>query len=284
MLEACAPKIALLRVKPAKYNIHEVYSVGILPFSTSSSEDSRGAEYITANLADSLSWRSFFKEVKMLKGDPPLSRGQLRSLSTEEVASMGRAGGVDAVIKGDVSRFEMETETGTKKLEYEVGTGKYREEKYIENGQVKVRRVEIKEKKVEYISTVKKKAGVNFALDLANVRQRKWVDRDKFDTEEKYSAEGSDQIKSLPKDGDVLNELANRLVQQVGDNFVPHTVAEKRDVAKDKVRELGGDISSSVSKNTDYVVAGSEPGSKYDQAQKLGVKILSEQEFLKMLS
>ena len=56
-----------------------------------------------------------------------------------------------------------------------------------------------------------------------------------------------------------------------------------RDEAKDKVRELGGDISSSVSKKTDYVIVGTEPGLKYDEANKLGVKIIDEKEFLKML-
>lgn len=56
-----------------------------------------------------------------------------------------------------------------------------------------------------------------------------------------------------------------------------------RDEAKDRVRELGGDISSSVSKNTDYVVVGSEPGSKYDEAMKIGVKVIDEKKFLKML-
>lgn len=56
-----------------------------------------------------------------------------------------------------------------------------------------------------------------------------------------------------------------------------------RDEAKAKITREGGKISSSVSKNTSYVVAGDEPGSKYTDAQKLGVKILSEKEFLKIL-
>lgn len=56
-----------------------------------------------------------------------------------------------------------------------------------------------------------------------------------------------------------------------------------RDQAKELIRDNGGDVSSSVSKETDYVVAGAEPGSKYDKAEKLGVKILNEQEFLKLI-
>jgi DNA ligase (NAD+) len=55
-----------------------------------------------------------------------------------------------------------------------------------------------------------------------------------------------------------------------------------RDEAKAKIRELGGDVSSSVSKKTDYVVAGDNPGSKYDKAKELGVKIINEAEFRKM--
>jgi len=56
-----------------------------------------------------------------------------------------------------------------------------------------------------------------------------------------------------------------------------------RDEAKDKIRELGGDVSESVSKKTSFVVAGSEAGSKKDKAEKLGVKILNEEEFIEML-
>jgi DNA ligase (NAD+) len=57
-----------------------------------------------------------------------------------------------------------------------------------------------------------------------------------------------------------------------------------RNEAKEKLRKLGASVSGSVSKNTDYVVAGEEAGSKLDKAQELGVKVLSEKEFLKLLT
>lgn len=57
-----------------------------------------------------------------------------------------------------------------------------------------------------------------------------------------------------------------------------------RDEAKQKIRSLGGNVSESVSKETDFVVAGENPGSKISKAQSLGVKILSESEFLKLIS
>ncbi len=55
-----------------------------------------------------------------------------------------------------------------------------------------------------------------------------------------------------------------------------------RERAEEMVRENGGEVSSSVGKETDYVVAGEEPGSKYNRAKKLGVKIISEKEFLNL--
>jgi DNA ligase (NAD+) len=57
-----------------------------------------------------------------------------------------------------------------------------------------------------------------------------------------------------------------------------------REIAKEKILNLGGKVSGSVSANTSYVVAGEEAGSKLTNAQKLGVKVLSEQEFIDMLN
>lgn len=56
-----------------------------------------------------------------------------------------------------------------------------------------------------------------------------------------------------------------------------------RDEAKEKIKALGGKTSESVSKLTSYVVAGSEPGSKKQKAEKLGVEILDEKKFLELI-
>ncbi|RPI18536.1 MAG: NAD-dependent DNA ligase LigA [Ignavibacteriae bacterium] len=57
----------------------------------------------------------------------------------------------------------------------------------------------------------------------------------------------------------------------------------KRDDAKKIIEDFGGTVSASVSKKTDFVLAGSEAGSKLVKASKLGVKIISEQEFEEMI-
>ena len=56
-----------------------------------------------------------------------------------------------------------------------------------------------------------------------------------------------------------------------------------RDEAQELIKSMGGKPSSSVSKNTSYVIAGENPGSKLDKAQDLGVIILTEDEFLEMI-
>jgi len=56
-----------------------------------------------------------------------------------------------------------------------------------------------------------------------------------------------------------------------------------REEARKKIEALGGHVSSSVSKKTHYVLAGTEPGSKFDKAKQLGVKIIDEAEFRKIL-
>jgi DNA ligase (NAD+) len=56
-----------------------------------------------------------------------------------------------------------------------------------------------------------------------------------------------------------------------------------RDEAKQMIEQRGGRVTGSVTKKTDYLVAGEDPGSKFDRASELGVHVLNEQEMLDML-
>lgn len=56
-----------------------------------------------------------------------------------------------------------------------------------------------------------------------------------------------------------------------------------RQEAKQLIEELGGRVTSSVSTHTDYVIAGKDPGSKYDEAMRLGVPVMDEQAFVQLI-
>lgn len=94
-------------------------------------------------------------------------------------------------------------------------------------------------------------------------------------------------VKELFKNGVIIKEqeVMNRKQKNSGKTFVltGTLTTMTRDEAKERIRQLGGEISSSVSSNTNYVVVGKNPGSKFDQAKKLGVRILDEMDFINKL-
>lgn len=85
------------------------------------------------------------------------------------------------------------------------------------------------------------------------------------------------------RDGSEIEKIKNSEIFDKTFVLTGTLASMSRDEAKAKIKKLGGDVVGSVSKNTDYVLAGEEAGSKLDKAVDLGVKVLSEEEFLKMI-
>ncbi|OGI75609.1 hypothetical protein A3C67_00790 [Candidatus Nomurabacteria bacterium RIFCSPHIGHO2_02_FULL_42_19] len=94
-------------------------------------------------------------------------------------------------------------------------------------------------------------------------------------------------IKKLEKNGVIVEKAPKRKAGKfTSKTFVLTGTLSRmsRKIAKERILALGGKVVGSVSKNTSYVVAGADPGSKFTTAEKLRVKILNEEEFLKLLA
>jgi len=108
--------------------------------------------------------------------------------------------------------------------------------------------------------------------------------RDFFDR-----AENVDAMKDLLDAGITFEETAPREITKEGKlakkTFVLTGTLEKftRDEAKAEIESRGGRVSSSVSKKTDYVLAGEKPGSKLAKAEKLGVEVIDEATFIDLI-
>ncbi len=153
-----------------------------------------------------------------------------------------------------------------------------------------------------------------FALGIRHVGERTArLLADRFGSLEKLSQAGIDELTSIRDVGAVVAEsiisfFANKANQQliqrlgeaginpvsgnrasggrlIGKTFVFTGGLENltRDAARALVEDEGGNVTGSVSKKTDYVVAGSEAGSKLDKARSLGITILNEAEFVELI-
>lgn len=155
------------------------------------------------------------------------------------------------------------------------------------------------------------------SLSISQVGEETAIDlAEHFKTAERFAKATAEELTNLNGVGPIIareiitwfkdkenKKLFERLLKQIKIKIGQHSVLTKqaqklsgkvfvltgtlesmsRDEAKDKIRALGGNVSSSVSKNTDYVVAGSEAGEKLEKANELGVKVLSENEFKNLL-
>ena len=122
----------------------------------------------------------------------------------------------------------------------------------------------------------------NFYLDIENIGPA--VSKSLFDFF--HDKNNLNFIKKLEKNGVIIEKAEKKKAGKfAGFNFVLTGTLSlmSREVAKEKILSLGGKVVGSVSKNTSYVVAGALPGSKFKSAQKLGVKVIDEKEFLNMV-
>ena len=92
-----------------------------------------------------------------------------------------------------------------------------------------------------------------------------------------------EELKELGLNMSYISIIKNEKLKGLSFVFTGELQSMSRSQAQNIVIKEGGEVSSSVSKKTSYVVVGKNPGSKLDKAKKLGVKIIDEKEFLDLL-
>ena len=99
------------------------------------------------------------------------------------------------------------------------------------------------------------------------------------------SKENRQMVERLKKSGVNVRSESRDLskLPLYGKSFViTGTLSRPRPEVEEEIKSLGGTVHSAVSRNTDYLLAGSEPGSKFEKAKQIGVKILDEKEYNKI--
>jgi len=122
----------------------------------------------------------------------------------------------------------------------------------------------------------------NFRLDLENIGPA--VSKSLYDFFQDKN--NLNFIKKLEKNGVVIEKRQNKKAGKLKGLIFVLTGAlsgMSREMAKEKIISLGGRTANAVSKNTSFVVAGADPGSKFTNAEKLGVRVINEKEFLNMI-
>jgi DNA ligase (NAD+) len=166
-------------------------------------------------------------------------------------------------------------------------------------------------------SKVRPLANVLFALGIPNVGgETSTLLASRYSSLEKLGNATEDELQSIPSIGPKISESITAFFRQEGNRGIIDKLkkagvkleeepsqakagdlplagkefvitgklaSSTRGEAEDKLKALGGTAGSSVTKKTSYVVVGEDPGSKLDKARSLGITVLTEEEFLKMI-
>ena len=155
-----------------------------------------------------------------------------------------------------------------------------------------------------------------FALGISNVGEKAAeILADRYGTIDEVFRAGADDLQKIPEVGPVIASSVEKFFQQsstraliekfkrAGVNLQQYRQESRTDKLKNKkfiftgelksmtrheaaelVKQGGGEVASGISKTIDYVVVGEDPGSKNEKAQSLGLKILTEQQFLEVMN
>jgi len=226
-LGACATKVKAQYVAPAQFSVAGITRLAVAEFRAYGGMSSSMAPELSDRIARELTGEGFFTVVP---GAPRVS------------AEGGGAGwrawaqdnDVEGVLAGTIDEARVRHEVSHERTKEEVHTGRYRDEVYIEGGQVRKRRVEIVRQETRLIPTVRKYAELNATVALLNARTGARLSSQTYRKTSSSYAQGEGRARSMDSDTYLLEKLAAEIARDVVRDLVPHAQQEKIALAEDK--------------------------------------------------
>lgn len=215
---ACAPTVKVKRWESAKYDIKGIRKVGFTNFNTRLGAEAKASYVIPTALESALAKNGYFEisprvdsfVEPLVKFDPP----------PKDMLVIGKPN-ADAVVKGEVTAYYVDAKSDTRKVEREETTGT-RSEIYYENGVQKTRDVPIKVKKVYHEPYLKKRALIDFSVDVINLKTNKSIGHGRFKDEKTVDAQGQGSVERIEGNDNMLSDVLEKLSRLFVMEMAPH--------------------------------------------------------------
>jgi hypothetical protein len=227
---ACTSYTSIQRNVPAKYHIAGIKKIVFTPFTHEATYHKEGSKIIPEYLEEALADNGFFEVIP----SDNLELDMDETISKSKLVSIGRRARAGGVISGKVMAFQVTHSRKEIPVEKEVETGRYKYEKYEENGQTKYRKISVTEKKTFYETSIEKAAEVSFYADLTSTRKAKTLDHRYFTKIGTEKAQGGEDIKKMSSDDKMLRGVAKSLAKKFVLAMIPHKATFKIAFKRDK--------------------------------------------------
>jgi len=240
LLCSCGTKVKARHLAPARFPVGGIHKLAVAEFHNPTLTVYPWGKILSDRITSKLKSENFFEVVLGDTGTGPSSIDE--SGVDPRWRRWGELYNVDGVLTGDITDVGVIKDIYHDKRTREVHTGRYRNEVYVEGGQVRKRRVEIIDKVTEFIPIITKSARLKVTVTLLDVATGSVIQKESYSARKRERKEGEVYLRDIVTDREILERLVNEISSKVVKDMVPHPVVENINVLTERGCKEGAEL------------------------------------------